>query len=142
MQKNFQNDKGSGFWQTRDFLDMWINSVAITEYSIASDEDGNVLKRQVTDYMADYPIGGLLEKITGNIGELNNYQLDTKDVAGERAVYEARIAEIELPKQEIEEGVFEEIPLNNPADIANSTRSIGVLNLVGDDISSISTVRV
>lgn len=142
LQKNFQNDKGSGFWQTRDFLDMWINSVAITEYSIASDEDGNVLKRQVTDYMADYPIGGLLEKITGNIGELNNYQLDTKDVAGERAVYEARIAEIELPKQEIEEGVFEEIPLNNPADIANSTRSIGVLNLVVDDISSISTVRV
>lgn len=142
LQNNLQNDKGSGFWQTRDFLDMWINSAEITEYSIASDEEGNVLKRQVSDYMADYPLGGLLEKITGNIGELSHYQLDTKDVAGERAAYEARIAEIELPKQEVEEGVFEEVPLNNPADIANSTRSIGVLNLVVDDISSISTVKV
>lgn len=144
LQKNLQSniDTGIGFWQTRDFLDMWINSAAITEYSIASDEEGAVLKRQVTDYMADYPIGGLLEKITGNIMEMNNYQLDTKDVAGERATYEARIAEIELPKQEVEEGVYEEVPLNNPADIANSTRSIGVLNLVVDDIDSISTVKV
>lgn len=142
LQKNFRQDRGNGWWKTRDFLDMWVNRASITEYSIASDENGNVLKRQIADYMADYPIGGLLEKITGNISKMNDYCLDTKDVAGERAVYEARIAEIELPKQEVEEGVFEEVSLDNPADIANGTRSIGVLNLIVDDISSISAVKV
>lgn len=142
LQKNLQTDKGSSFWNIRDFLDMRINNAAITEYSIASDEDGEVLKRQITDYMADYLVGGLLEKITGNVSAMKTYQLDTKDVAGERAAYEARIAEIELPKQEVEEGVFEEVSLDNPADIANRTRSIGVLNLVVDDISSVSVVKV
>lgn len=142
MQKNLQCERAGGIWQTRDFLDMWVNSVEITEYSIASDEDGAVLKRQITDYMADYPVGSLLEKITGNINQIEQYQLETRDVAKERASYEARIAEIELPKEEVEEGVYEEIPLNNPADIANGTRSIGVLNLVIDEIGSISTTKV
>lgn len=142
MQKNLQCEKVTGIFQTRDFLDMWMNSVEITQYSIASDEDGAVLKRQITDYMADYPVGSLLEKITGNINQIDKYQLETRDVAKERTSYEARIAEIELPKKEVEEGVYEEIPLNNPADIANATRSIGVLNLVIDDIESISTTKV
>ncbi len=143
MQNNLQYSKAGNFLlRTRDFLDMRVNDVQITEYSVASDEEGAVLKRQVSDYMADYPIGALLEKITGNLAEINNFGLETRDVAGERASYEAKIAEIELPKKEVEEGVFEEVPLDNPADIANGTRSIGVLNLVVEDSNRISTVKV
>ncbi len=141
MQKNLLLPQ-SGLGITRDFLDITADCVEITQYSIASDDDGAVLKRQVADYMADYPAGFLWEKITGNISQINSSQLDSRDIAGERESYQARIEEIELPKEEVEEGVFEEIPLDNPADIANGTRSIGVLNLVVDDIGSISTVKV
>ena len=142
MQENMQGPWGSGFRPAKDFLDLRADSVEITEYSIASDDDGAVLKRQVADYMADYPAGYLWEKITGNIAQIDSSQLESRDIAGERESYQARIDEIELPKEEVEEGVFEEIPLDNPADIANGTRSIGVLNLVAEDIGSISTVKV
>lgn len=141
MQKNMRTE-GNGFRPARDFLDMMVGCVEITEYSIASDDDGAVLKRQAADYMADYPAGFLWEKITGNIAQIESSQMESRDIAGERESYQARIEEIELPKEEVEEGVFEEIPLDNPADIANGTRSIGVLNLVADDIGSISTVKV
>lgn len=142
MQNNMQSAQGSGFYPAKDFLALRTDDVEITEYSIASDDDGAVLKRQVADYMADYPAGYLWEKVTGNISTIEGSQMESRDIAGERESYQARIDEIELPKEEVEEGVFKEIPLDNPADIANGTRSIGVLNLVADDIGSISTVKV
>ncbi|MCM1087965.1 MAG: DUF5702 domain-containing protein [Muribaculaceae bacterium] len=142
MQKNLQEQAGITGWRMKDFLDMRVDEVEFLEYSIASDENGAVLKRQITDYMADYPVGNLLEKITGNIAQIDSSQLDSRDVAGERESYQAQIEEIGLPQEENEEGVLEEVPLNNPADVANATRSMGVLNLVVDDIDSISTVKV
>lgn len=142
IQKNLEGKARYGFGKARDFLNMQVETADILEYSIASDEEGNVLKRQVTDYMADYPIGTLLEKLTGHKMRLDNLGLETRDLAGERQSKEVEIEEIGLPVQEVEAGVFEEVPLNNPADIANATRSIGVLNLVISDISSVSTVKI
>ena len=141
IQKNLQAQKKGGFLLLRDFLDMGVIDVEITEYSIASDANGEVLKRQITDYMADYPVGSILEKISGNVMQINDAQMESRDIAGERESYQAQIDEIGLPEEEVEEGVFEEVPLDNPADAANATRSIGVLNLVVDDIGSISTVK-
>ena len=142
MQKNLQSQKGNVMHNTRDFLNMQIEAAQLVEYSIASDDEGNVLKRQITDYMADYPVGNLLEKITENSSQISSSNMDSRDIEGERESYQNQIEEIGLPQEEVEEGVFEEVPLNNPADIANATRSIGVLNLVVKDTSSISNVKV
>ncbi len=142
IQNNLQTDQHGRFWGARDFLAMHTEQVMIDRYSIASDEQGAVLKRQVTDYMSDYPLGALLDKVTSGVNELNQLGLDTRDVEGERHSYERRIDEIGLPKKEVKEGVYEEVPLDNPADIANATRSSGVLNLVLNDPSQVSAVKV
>ncbi len=143
MQRNLRPDAGyTGFGNLRDFLAMDAGKVRIGQYSIASDDDGAVLKRQVTDYMADYPLGAVMEKIELGVSELNGYGLETRNVEGERQSYEAQIDEIGLPTREVEEGVYEEVPLNNPADAANATRSSGVLNLVLDDPAAVSAVKV
>ncbi len=126
----------------RDFLAMSADQVKIVQYSIASDEAGAVLKRQVSDYMSDYPLGAVLEKMNLGTSQLEQYGLETRDVGAERARYETRIEEIGLPEEEVEEGVFQEVPLNNPADVANATRSSGVLNLVLENPSAVSAVKV
>ncbi len=141
MQKNFQCQDGNILDFSKDFLNMRMKSVKITEYSLASDDKGAVLKRQITDYMADYPTAGLLKRVMGNYGEISSSGMDSRDINGERKKYQNDIERIGLPQKEVEEGVFEEVPLNNPADIANSTRSIGVLNLVLDDTTGISDVK-
>lgn len=92
--------------------------------------------------MSDYPVGAILEKIQFGVSELERYGLETKDTESERRGHEARIQEIGLPQTEVEEGVYEEVPLDNPADIANATRSSGVLNLVVEDSSGLSAVKV
>ena len=143
MEKNLHLETGfTGFGGIRDFLAMDVGKVHIGQYSIASDNYGAVLKRQVTDYMSDYPMGAILEKIGSGVSELENYGLETKDVDGERQSYEAQIDEIGLPLQEVGEGQYEEVPLDNPADIANATRRSGVLNLVLEDPSQVSAVKV
>lgn len=141
VQKNFRI-KEKGGWNIRDFLDMDVQAVEIMAYSIASDEEGAVLKRQVTDYMADYPLGTLLEKINLHVGKVQEYGLESRDIDGERQQYEAQIEEIGLPEKEVEKGKFEKVPLDNPADAANATRGSGVLNLVLDNPSNVSAVKV
>lgn len=142
IQRNLQPESGGGYGGVRDFLAMEAGKTAIGRYSVASDEEGSVLKRQVTDYMADYPLGALLDKINLGVSKVEEYGLETRDLEGERRSYEARIQEIGLPRQETESGVYEEIPLNNPADAANATRSSGVLNLVLEDPSQVSAVKI
>ncbi len=140
IRKNLSLENETAHSGIRDFLAMDVGDAEIAEYSIASDQDGAVLKRQVTDYMSDYPSGAFLNMLTGWVGDLRGF--DTRDIDGERQSYQAQIDEIGLPVQEVEEGVFEEVPLNNPADAANATRSSGVLNLVLDDPSEVSAVKV
>ena len=142
IQRNLQSEGGGNYGGVRDFLAMEAGKTDIGRYSIASDEQGRVLKRQITDYMADYPLGALLDQINLGVSQVEQYGLETKDPEGELSKYEAQIQEIGLPQQEVEEGVYEEVPLNNPADTANSTRSSGVLNLVLEDPSQVSAVKV
>ena len=124
-QKNCRPAEGNSLTGGRDFLAMDMGAVEIPEYSVASDENGTVLKRQVTDYMNDYPLGAVLDKIGANVGLLQGFGIDTKDVDGWRRQYEAEIDAIGLPEKETEDGEMEEVPLNNPADFVNATRSSG-----------------
>ncbi len=141
-QKNCRPAEGNSLTGGRDFLAMDMGAVEIPEYSVASDENGTVLKRQVTDYMNDYPLGAVLDKIGANVGLLQGFGIDTKDVDGWRRQYEAEIDAIGLPEKETEDGEMEEVLLNNPADFVNATRSSGVLNLVLENPSAVSAVKV
>ncbi|MDE7360208.1 MAG: hypothetical protein K2N39_12455 [Lachnospiraceae bacterium] len=141
-QKNCRPGEGKNLFGSRDFLAMDMGMVEIPAYSVASDDNGAVLKRQITDYMGDYPLGAVLDKLSANIGLLQGVGIDTKDVAAWRQEYESQIASIGLPERETEDGKTEKVPLNNPADPVNATRSSGVLNLVLENPSAVSAVKV
>ncbi len=141
-QKNCRAGEGKRLFGGKDFLAMDMGMVEIPVYSLASDEGGAVLKRQATDYMGDYPLGAVLEKLSANIGLLQGAGIDTKDMEAWRQQYESRIDAIGQPEKETEDGETEEVPLNNPADFANATRNSGVLNLVLENPSAVSAVKV
>ncbi len=140
-QNNCRPGERNSLFGGRDFLAMDMGLVEIPEYSVASDDNGAVLKRQITDYMGDFPLGAVLDKISADISLLQGSGIDTKDVGAWRQQYEAQIEAIGLPEKETEDGEKEKVPLNNPADLANATRSSGVLNLVLEDPSAVSAVK-
>ena len=98
-----KNSSGS-----RDFLAMDMGMVEISEYSAASDDNGAVLKRQVTDYMDDYPLGAMLSKINANVSLLQSAGIATRDTDAWRRQYEAEIDAIGLPEKETEDGERDE----------------------------------
>ena len=143
MQKNLRPETVSGgLLPGTDLLASDVGRVAIGQYSVASDDAGAVLKRQVTDFMSDYPLGAVLGGIDLQIAELGRYGLVTRNIEAERQSYEEQIDEIGTPVRETEDGEYEEVPLDNPADAANATRRSGVLNLVLENPSEVSSVRV
>ncbi len=142
MHRNLQAGEEKGIFAGRDFLAMDVALAKIMEYSVASDDGGAVLRRQATDYMNDYPLGAILDKVTENAALLQGFGLDTTDVGAMRSKYEAEINEIGLPQVETEDGEIEEVPLSNPADAVNALRGSGVLNLVLEDTSDVSAVKV
>lgn len=141
MEKNFTAGEKRLF-AARDFLSLSADGAVISEYSIASDDNGDVMKHQALAYMKESSMEGLLSKITENANTVKELKLDTMDIAGERSHNQAVIDAIPLPEEEDENGGLVEMALDNPADKVNDLRKLGVLNLVLGDSPAVSPAAV
>jgi len=125
----------------RDVIGLRLASTSIEEYSLATDNSSEAIRRQVSDYMKT-TLKGMSTSIFDDIASPLALASFDYDYEGKRSETQAQIDSIELPKVENEEGELEEVPLSNPADIANGIRGSGVLGNVVPDTSKISTKRV
>lgn len=141
MKNNFTGQHTGGF-SVRDWLALSVDKAVVKELSIASDEGGNVMKRQALEYMEQASVEGVLAKVAGLAGETEALELDTRDIDGERNSIQEQIDGIELPKKRDEDGNLVEIALNNPADKVNASRGGMVLHKVIGDVSKISRTAI
>ena len=121
---------------------MYCKDARISGYSVATDNNMAVLSRQIMAYMEGEPIGDLMSGVLENVGSLQSGELDTIDVDELARENQELIDSFEPPVIEKENGEKEIISIGNPADVVNSQRGIGALNLAIRDKSSISTARV
>ena len=138
-QKNLSRTAISRLTNDQTIFSMYCGDVNITGSSFALDNNGAVLNRQIISYMGAEPVEGLLADVQTNAQLIRENALDTTDVEAMAAENQAAIDAIELPKIINEDGEEEEMSLANPADVVNSQRGIGALNLAIKDKSEIST---
>lgn len=138
LQRNLEGTKG--FLSGREFLGTSLSGIDIVEYSLATDSQGEVLKRQIVDYY-EHSVAGVINDLLPAGNGLSADFWD-QDVSSAREANQSKIDQTELPVQEVEPGKFEEVGLNNPADVANGTRGGGVLGLVLPNVGEISTRMV
>ena len=141
MKNNFSGEHTSLF-SVRDWLALSVDKAVVGELSIASDDGGNVMKRQALEYMEHASAEGILARVIGMAGETKALELDTRDIDGERDSIQEQIDAIELPKKRDEDGNLVEISLNNPADKVNSSRGGMTLHKVIGDMSQISRTAI
>lgn len=137
--KNFERTTWGKITGADTMLGMKCDEVNVTGFSLASDNNGAVLNRQILAYMEAEPVEGLLSDVLKNLGELTGAGLDTTDVEAMAAENQARIDEIVPPVIINDKGEEEEIPIGNPADAVNSQKGLGPLILAIPDKSKIST---
>ena len=141
-QKNFSRTVASRLTGNDSIFSAYCDGVSITGSSFALDNKGAVLNRQIISYMGAEPVEGLLSDVQTNAQMIRDGALDTTDVAAMAAENQAAIDAIELPPIINEDGEEEEMSLANPADVVNSQRGIGALNLAIKDKSRISKTVV
>ncbi|SFC83491.1 DUF5702 domain-containing protein [Butyrivibrio sp. YAB3001] len=138
VQKNFDRSLVGGITNAQTMTAMKCKDVKIEGFSVATDNNGAVLKRQILAYMAGNPIEGLLTDVLDNTNKLKDSKLDTTDVASLAEENQELIDSVELPTVENDEGEEETLSIGNPADAVNSQRSVGVLSLAIPDKDKIS----
>ncbi len=115
---------------------------AITGWSLAADNDGAVLRRQILAYMKEGPLEHLMSQVLENMEILQSNGFDTRDVEAEAAAKRAELDAYGNPRIVNEEGEEVEVPLDNPADAVEMQKSLGVLTLSVPDLSKISSQTI
>ena len=137
-EKNFERSTAGGILNAQTMTAMYCKDVKISGYSVATDNNGAVLNRQILAYMAGEPIGYLMGEVSSNASSLQSGGLDSTDVDAMASENQEIIDSTELPEIEKEDGKKEIISIGNPADVVNSQRGIGALNLALPDKTGIS----
>lgn len=142
LKENTEQKPGITSYVTRDLLAMTVENVEINKFTLATDENGEVFKRQAVSYMKDKYGLSYIKELEKYLEEAGDANLLDRDITAERNSNQKAIDDTELPKKQTGEDEWEEIPLENPADEVNATRGKGVLALVTDKDAVISNETI
>lgn len=126
----------------KNLLEIYTEEVTVTDYSLASDEEGLLIKRQAVSYMKDLYGTAYLEELKRQLDSVEKEGLFTRDVTSERLANQSAIDSFEIPPKQVSEDEWEEVELNNPADAVNSSRGILSLVIDGEQELSLSGVNL
>ncbi len=115
--------------------------ITVTGFSVASDGDGAVLRRQILAYMEAEPLEGKLAEVEDNINALKEAGYDTSDVEDKVKENAEELDDLSYTETN-DDGEEEEIGADNPAVQVTSKRSIGVLPLCAPDLKKLSNAAI
>lgn len=138
MDDNFRLNQTVGI--LKDLTAIYTEEVLITDYSLASDETGVLIKRQAVSYMKDLFGVNYVTELKRQLETVEGEGLLTRDVTSERLSNQSALDSVEIPPKQVGEDEWVEVELDNPADAVNASR--GNLSLVIDPEKGISSAAV
>lgn len=138
MEQNLQPGQDILTWNGRDFLGMGLEEAELLEASLATDNEGRDVHYQAVEYMRDKVGLAFIEDMQRQMETVYEYDMDDRNVEEEAEQIEEEIRGVELPQEQLEDGSFTEVSVDNPADSVNCNRFKGILYLVTEDASQIS----
>lgn len=136
MEYNLKTTKDLMMFQAADFTGLSAQKADITGFSLATDDNGAVFKRQAVHYIKDIYGISIINKLRNQIHDYQSRGIGSRDVDSEREDAGRRLHEWKIPSEnEEEEGKTPNI--DNPADKVNDARN-GILKLTVPDGLSVS----
>lgn len=146
MNQNFENSIKSTFFKYRDLTDLHCDNVEFDAYMLASDEEGEVLKRQIVEYMQEKKKITEVERTVKELLNLKNSGKLSRDVEGEWSKANENVQNIveERKKDFIdpETGEQMDVGIDNPSDYVKQKRLEGILGLAMPKGKRVSTASV
>lgn len=133
MNVNFNPQEDISTIGMKDWLKLTADEVSILRAAIATDDEGACVMSQILTYMEGKVGADIVERYIAQKRSTQGKDILVYNVTEERNAVEAEIDSIGLPKKQIDDNKWEEVPLDNPAEKVNRTRGSGVLSLVTED---------
>lgn len=118
-------------------LKLQADSVEIAELSVATDTEGAVLRRQAVDVMRQNLGIAYLEEVAEWVNTADSYGLNERDILAEEQCLREELLEWDGEMIETEDGETQ-LNIDNPCESVISMWQAGILNLVLEDISTLS----
>lgn len=142
MCDNVEQDLGIADYAVRDLLGMKVENVQINQFTLATDDQGEVFKRQAVSYIKDKYGLSYVDELKKSMEQAADANLLDRNITQERNDNQKAIEDTELPRKKVGEDEWEEIPLDNPADEVNASRNKGVLSLVTEKDALLSNETI
>lgn len=143
MNENFQKE-AAAFPLFRDLTALRCDNVTLTAYMRASDNQGEVLKEQIVEYMKGRKGITLAEAVAENLNLIKSNGLDSRDVEGEWDEVQAEIdRQIDEERRRLAAEQEEvELSIDNPADQVRQTRGNGILQIALPEGKTVSSTLI
>lgn len=136
MAYNLKPQKGQMLFGTVDFTGLVPEKVEVSGFSLATDGNGAVFKRQAIHYIKDTYGISIINNLRKQIHTYQSRNIADRDIDQERESAERNLREWKIPTEDGEESE-RSVTIDNPADDVNGLRS-GILRLVISDGMSVS----
>ncbi|MCH5275603.1 MAG: hypothetical protein J1E65_07160 [Lachnospiraceae bacterium] len=141
LEKNMGSDDIFLPFLYRDPLKLKVDSVKLTQVSVASDDGGAVLRRQAVEVMYQRIGVAYLQQLQSWFSEIKAYKLDSTDVLT-RQKQACRALEEWKGNAMTENGMEQTEPVENPVVGASAFWEAGILNYVTEEKEKLSTQAV
>lgn len=124
-----------------DLYGLYVHDIRIDSPAVATDQNGDVFRRQAIEYMNDKYGFSILKDIGAWEQAVAEYELDGGSLSSQRENVESQIDAIDGSEIQVSEEEWVAIEVENPADQVNIQRNKGVLLLAmrnTDDLSGSS----
>lgn len=139
MSYNFnpKKDESLSFFY-KDFMNVNIMNTEMQEAAFATDDDGDVFKRQAIEYMQDKYMVSYFEVLKDQMNTVTSEGWDSGDIMDD---LQHAVGEVEEAREDIEETGDDSL-LEEYTDVITEIHSNGILNYVVPNISGISNQSV
>lgn len=138
MEHNFSLEDLNLHTWARDLFSLSVQNLKIEGTSLATDRAGLGYRQQAVEAMYYNKTLGLYEKVEEWVYGVESNGLSGSGYTAKRESVESAISSIHGSKQQISEEEWVTVEVDNPADVINAKRNLGVLLLALDDSSQVS----
>ncbi len=126
----------------RDFLAMSTENVEINKVAILTDDQGGVFRTLAVDAIQDDVGLGVLEEIEDWLEVIEEQELLVRDISAEKSEVDDEIMEYDGMEVQISEEEFVIVEIDNPTDVLEEKRNVGVLAWVVESEEELSTASI
>ena len=111
----------------RDFLGMYTERAKLMEFRLLTDFDGEVFRRRAVQAMEHDCGMEAVREVAKWLEVVREYELDTKDIAGQKELIDKQIAAYDGLEIQISEEEWKTLRVSNPTDVLEQRRRSGVI---------------